>query len=85
MALVALCIVHISAIRAQFCTNEKTQPGALARITTTNHYYLEEIGFEPQKPRATWPTPIFVHPRHRPTSPHQTKVALRAQKATPTQ
>jgi hypothetical protein len=37
-----------SRLSAQRCTNEKSPPAPRSRITITNHYYLEEIGFDPQ-------------------------------------
>jgi len=40
------------AIRAQSCTNESSPQRRDLRITPTNYYYLDKIGFDPQKPRA---------------------------------
>lgn len=55
MGLAPLCTVHISANRAQACTNEESPQVPRPRITPTNNYYLEGIGFEPQNRRATRP------------------------------
>jgi hypothetical protein len=48
-------------LSAQSCTNEKSRPVSMPRITITNHCYLEDIGFDPQN-RAQ-PAPTCVHPR----------------------
>jgi hypothetical protein len=61
LPLAALCTAHISRLSAQSCTNEKSPPVLRPRITATNHYYLEEIGFDPQKREQA--TPTCVHPR----------------------
>jgi hypothetical protein len=60
MVLSALCSAHISVFRAQSCTNEKSPHMHDPLVTITNHYYLEEIGFDPQKSRATQAS---MHPR----------------------
>ena len=44
-------------LSAQRCTNEKSTQVHWPRVTIINHYYLEEIGFDPQNRRATCPDP----------------------------
>jgi len=53
-----LCTVHISAIRAQFCTIKKSPPVPRPLITPTNHYYLKEIGFASQNRAQSAPTSV---------------------------
>ena len=43
MRLTALCTTHISAIRAQSCTNEKSRRMPRPRITMPNHYYFVHL------------------------------------------
>ena len=44
---------HVAAIRPQSCTSGKSPLAPVARVIRTNHNYLEKIGFDPQKRRAT--------------------------------
>ena len=44
-------------ILCKWCTNEKPPPVNGTRITITNHYYLEEVGFDPQNPAKPAPQP----------------------------
>jgi hypothetical protein len=54
-----LCSAHVSALSAQFCTIEKFPVMRRPRITITNHYHLEEIGFDP-KTVCNPPQPVCI-------------------------
>jgi hypothetical protein len=89
MALAALCSAHVSAFCAQCCTNEKSPPVPSPGIALTNHYYLEEIGFDPQNDvysastcqharrlmakNQTTPHEIPIHPTGVPPAPPHTQ------------
>jgi hypothetical protein len=67
MDLAALCTGHISAIRAQSCTSGQSPQAPDTRVTQTNHYYLEEIGFDPQN--CAQAARSHAHPRNPPLYP----------------
>jgi hypothetical protein len=69
LALAALCTAHIFRLSAQSCTNEKSPAVLRPRITATNYYCLEEIGFDPQNPAQ--PAPIG-HASEMPLAGNQT-------------
>jgi hypothetical protein len=64
----ALCTRQISAIRAQFCTNEECPQAPDLLITPTNRYHLDKIDFDPQN-RAK-PAPSCAPPQTRRLRPN---------------